>query len=141
MKAGCWFLPDTSGSALTGHGLYTGAGGLGASVYMDSTGVMQTGVQELLLQSHAEEPDPSFYTGGPVRLIPCVPESWSGAFKLRARGGFVITASFRKGRLLEAEVLSERGGEFTWIDPGTHVRHRRQTVPGGTFVVHPDLGV
>ena len=103
--------------------------------YMDTTGVMQTGVQELLLQSHAEEPDPSFFTGGPVRLAPCVPETWSGAFKLRARGGFVVEAAFEKGKVVSAKATSEFGNDFTWIDPATGARKTRKTKPGETFAI------
>ena len=122
------------GGCSPGSYLYAGSY-LNASVYMDSTGVMQTGVQELLLQSHAEEPDPSFFTGGPIRFLPCVPSSWSGAFKLCARGGFVIEASFRNGRPERATVTSGRGNDFVWIDPATGARRVRKTAPGESFMV------
>ena len=66
--------------------------------YFDGTGVMMTGLQELLLQSHAEEPSSELFKGGELRLLRGVPENWSGAFKLHARGGSVVECEFEHGR-------------------------------------------
>lgn len=103
------------------------------TVYFDGTGVMQTGIQELLIQSHAEEPCFSFTTGGPIRFLPCIPEDCSGAFKLRARGGFIITAFFTNGKLDTAEIYSEFGNDFTWISPETGKTESRKTKTGERF--------
>ena len=63
-----------------------------------------SGVAEMLIQSHA----------GYVELIPCIPDVWkTGFFKgLCARGGFVIDAVWKDGKLTQANVLSNNGGEF-----------------------------
>lgn len=127
----CW---PYGGANSPGSYLYRGSH-MNASVYLDSSGVMQTGVQELLLQSHAEEPDPSWFTGGPVRFLPCAPACWSGAFKLRARGGFVIEAYFSNGRPERALVLSDCGRDFIWIDPSTGERRARKTAAGERFMI------
>ena len=85
-------------------------------------------MQEMLLQSQNEEPDPSLLTGGVIRLLPSVPRTWSGSFKLCARGGFVIEATFRSGKLEKAVVTSKRGNDFVWIDPTTG-----EVVPDGEY--------
>ncbi len=61
------------------------------------------GIAELLLQSHE----------GFIRLLPALPSAWAnGSFSgLRARGGFVISAEWKNGRLSSCTVESERGGE------------------------------
>ena len=106
------------------------------TVYMDGSGVVQTGVQELLLQSHADEPSSELLTGGPVRLLPAgVPKAWKGSFRLQARGGFTIEASFADGRVTQATATSSRGGVFRWIDPADGTVKTRPTTAGESFVV------
>lgn len=60
------------------------------------------GVAEMLLQSHM----------GYIELLPALPRAWAeGSFRgLAARGGFLVSASFRDGRLLQASVRSQNGG-------------------------------
>ena len=77
----------------------------------------------------------SFLTGGVIRLIPCVPKAWSGSFKLRACGGFVVTCAFAKGEVTACEILSERGNELVYADPKTDEIRRRKTKPGELIVV------
>ena len=107
----------------------------GDVAYYDAMGVVATGVEELLLQSHPAEPDVSLETGGPVRICPCLPEEWCGSFKLLARGGFEVTAHFLKGKPTEAKVKSLRGNDFTWIDPESGERRTRKTAAGEEFTV------
>lgn len=62
------------------------------------------GVQEMLLQSR----------GGKVRLFPAVPAAWPEAsFRtLRTEGAFLVSARYRRGEGVEAEIRSERGGRL-----------------------------
>lgn len=81
--------------------------------YFDSMGVNLTALQETLLQSHQlttpEKTDP--LGGGPIVLVPAARKEWSGRFKLRARGGFLVTAEFAPGRkTTHATIVCERGG-------------------------------
>ena len=69
--------------------------------YFDGMGVVQTGIQEMLLQSHAEEPDPQLDKGGELKLIPDVPKTWSGAFHLHARGGVTVDCTFEQGKVTQ----------------------------------------
>ena len=65
-------------------------------------------VQELLLQSHAEEPDPQLDKGGELKLIPSVPKTWSGAFRLHARGGVIVDCAFEQGKVTESRLTVTR---------------------------------
>jgi len=81
--------------------------------YFDSMGVNLTALQETLLQSHQlttpEKTDP--LSGGPIVLVPAARKEWSGRFKLRARGGFLVTAEFTPGRkITHATIVCERDG-------------------------------
>lgn len=60
----------------------------GAHPYLEGSGIMATGVNEMLLQSH----------GGLIRVFPAVPDRWSTQFKLRAEGSFLV-ASEHRGRV------------------------------------------
>ncbi|HZG78538.1 MAG TPA: glycoside hydrolase family 95 protein [Paenibacillus sp.] len=61
-------------------------------------------IAEMLLQSHE----------GFMRFLPALPKAWNAgrARGLRARGGFEVSIRWEGGRLLEAEVVSLRGGEL-----------------------------
>ena len=71
------------------------------------------GISEMLLQSHESYQDPD-HPGEEcylIDLLPALPKLWpEGSVKgLRARGGFEVKISWRKGRLSEA-VISSVGG-------------------------------
>ncbi len=44
-----------------------------------------------------------------IRLFPAWPDEWDAQFTLRARGGFVVTAAKRSGRVESVEIRSEAG--------------------------------
>ncbi|MFV2069226.1 MAG: glycoside hydrolase family 95-like protein [Pirellulales bacterium] len=74
-------------------------GGLSVVPYTDGGGLSAFGVNEGLLQSH----------NGLIRVLPAVPETWSGIFRLRAEGGFLVAADFTQGSVRRAEVQSLMG--------------------------------
>jgi len=58
------------------------------------------GIAEMLLQSHE----------GYIHILPALPDAWrEGKFKgLTARGNFEVSASWKKGQLIQAEILSRQ---------------------------------
>lgn len=60
------------------------------------------GMAEMLIQSH----------DGEIDLLPALPEAWaSGSFKgLKARGGYLISARWNDGNLVEASIEPSRDG-------------------------------
>lgn len=88
--------------------------------YFDSAGVNLTALQESLLQCHtlttALKTD--LLGGGPIVIAPAVRENWAGRFRLRARGGFIVTAVFQQNRQIQALTIdAERGGRLTVHNP------------------------
>jgi hypothetical protein len=75
-------------------------GGLSVVPYTDGAGLSAFGVNEVLLQSQ----------NGLIRVLPAVSRSWSGIFRLRAEGGFLVAADFAQGtaRLVEVQSLLGR---------------------------------
>jgi hypothetical protein len=45
-----------------------------------------------------------------IHVFPAFPQDWNGAFSLLARGGFQVTASFKKGQVEGVEIQSLTGG-------------------------------
>ena len=88
--------------------------------YFDAMGVNVTALQESLLQSHnlttAEKTD--VFNGGPIVVLPAIRDDWSGSFKLRARGGFLVTVEFlQKRKPVKLTIESERGSTLRLVNP------------------------
>ena len=98
--------------------------------YFDGAGVMMTELQEMLLQSHAIEPDPNLFGGGVIKLLPCVPKSWSGSYRLHARGGFIVECAFGRGTVTRARITATRAAPLAYRDPFTG-RVERRTLSAG----------
>lgn len=64
--------------------------GVSDAPYLDAPGVNTTALQEMLLQSHS----------GKTVLLPAVPATWSGKFRLRSRDGFLYDVEFASGRII-----------------------------------------
>ncbi len=63
---------------------------------------------EALLQSH----------DGTIKLFPCVPADFAGSFrKLRARGGFEVSATMTDGKLADLEIASAKSAKFKLQNP------------------------
>jgi hypothetical protein len=82
-------------------------GGLSAAPFLDAGGLSACGLQEILLQSHR----------GLLRIVPAVAKDWSGIFRLRAEGGFLVAASFQPGRVQWVEVESLLGQPCAMANP------------------------
>lgn len=72
-----------------------------------------SGILEMLLQSHT----------GVIRLFPAIPTEWEKVSfnKLRAQGGFLVSASMVHGELDKVKIFSERGGIFRLAVPQTFI--------------------
>ena len=82
-------------------------GGLSACPYVDGAGLSAFCLQEMLLQSHEDA----------IRVLPATPANWNGVFRLRARGGFLISGVFREGKPVFVEIESPTGGEVVIHHP------------------------
>jgi alpha-L-fucosidase 2 len=71
-------------------------GGLSVCPYVDGAGLSAFCLQEMLLQSHEEA----------IRILPATPNTWNGLFRLRARGGLIVSAYFAEGAPVLAEIES-----------------------------------
>jgi hypothetical protein len=56
-------------------------------------------------------------TGPTIRLFPAWPREWDAEFRLLARGGFVVTASMKKGQVERVELESLAGSACAIQDP------------------------
>ena len=95
--------PLECGHILKSTGENLGAGMLTeGSQQIDAIFGLGAGVAEMLLQSHQ----------GFIELLPAVPVDWiDGSFRgMCARGGFVVSASWKRGRLTGAEIKAQMNG-------------------------------
>ncbi|MHB9132755.1 MAG: LamG-like jellyroll fold domain-containing protein [Armatimonadota bacterium] len=75
--------------------------------YFDASGVNATATGEALLQSY----------DGRIRVWPAVPKSWTGAFRLRAKTGFMVTSEHAAGETRYVEVESLFGDVCRLVNP------------------------
>jgi hypothetical protein len=80
---------------------------LSTNPFLDAGGNSAFNIQEMLLQSH----------NGIIRILPAWPEDWSGIFRLRSEGGFLISAGFEKAKVPFVEIQSLLGKECVIENP------------------------
>lgn len=116
---------------------------------VEHLGLLATTLQEAVVQSVSPRP------GEPevIRVFPAWPEEWDASFRLLVRGGFLVDAEIRGGRIGRIEVESRCGEECRirtpWNGPcqvrdrsGTTRRYeddvvRFPTEVGGRYTVAP----
>jgi alpha-L-fucosidase 2 len=101
-----------------------------ALFFFAAANLFAAGIMEMLLQSRAiVSPD----AGYEIELPPALPSAWpTGSVKgLCARGGFVVDAAWRDGKLTEATVHSLAGNPVR-LCYGTTL-HGSKLKPGETF--------
>ncbi|WP_067774232.1 glycosyl hydrolase family 95 catalytic domain-containing protein [Akkermansia glycaniphila] len=77
---------------------------------METTSLVSLALTEMLLQSNE----------GKIRVFPAVPAEWKDremAFKLLARGGFLVAADWKKGSVGSIGIASRLGGECVLQNP------------------------
>jgi alpha-L-fucosidase 2 len=118
--------------------------GLSSTPFMDAGGLNAYALQEMLLQT----------VDGVVRVAPAIPAAWSGSFRLRTEGGFVVFARFEAGRATRVEVQSVLGRECRIANPfagpaivrasgrmvmqSADAELRFKTRRGATYIVQPN---
>lgn len=87
-------------------------------------------IQEMLLQSHT----------GIIRVFPAIPEGWREASfdKMRAIGGFLVSANYQDGKVQYITILSEKGGILKILNPFTNQIEERKTKPGEVIRLSPN---
>ena len=81
--------------------------GLAAAPFLDAGGLSAYALQEAALQSH----------GGSIRVGAGVSGAWSGVFRLRAEGGFMVAADIEDGEVRLIEVESLQGKPCALANP------------------------
>ena len=85
-------------------------------------------VSELLLQS----------VGDVIRVFPAWPEEKDASFRrLRAQGGFLVSAEMSRGRVKDIEIESTAGGRLRIVSPWPRAR-MRMGEDGGFRMIQPD---
>ncbi len=80
---------------------------------IEHLGAVSMTLQEALMQSVSPRP------GEPevIRVFPAWPKEWEAAFRLLARGGFLVTSSIRAGGVEFVEIESRLGGRCQLRNP------------------------
>jgi hypothetical protein len=93
----------------------------------ESVGIA-AGISEFLLQSVTST----------IRVFPCWPKDQDAAFtRLRAQGGFLVSAEQTGGQVLSLEILSTVGGPLRIVDPWTNQVLERPTAAGESVKLSP----
>ena len=75
---------------------------------LETLSIYSAATNEMLLQSNE----------GKIRVFPAVPEGWSPAFKLLARGAFIVSSKMNEdGSIPGIQIESLRGNEFILVNP------------------------
>jgi len=95
-------------------------------------------IAEMFLQSHLQKKDGSYE----IELLPALPQevAETGSVKgLRARGGFIVDISWKKGQLIEAKIESLNGEKLNLRNGKKQVSMK--TVKGQTIRVNANLNI
>jgi hypothetical protein len=89
---------------------------------------LASAIGELLLQS----------VDNIIRVFPCWPKEKDAGFsKLRAQGGFLVTAEQKAGKIVKLEITSTVGGKLRLLNPWTGEIDERETKQGEKIEVMP----
>lgn len=91
--------------------------GKGISDYTDRAFTLEgnfafaSGIQQMLMQSQR----------GVIKIFPAIPATWKNvSFKnLRAEGAFLVSAVLKQGKVVSANIFSEKGGQTKVISPSS----------------------
>jgi alpha-L-fucosidase 2 len=73
-----------------------------------------------------------------IRIFPAWPKDKDASFTtLRARGGFLVTAEQKAGKIVKLEITSTVGGKLRFLDPWTGIIVEHETKPGQTIRPNP----
>ena len=73
-----------------------------------------------------------------IRVFPCWPKEKDASFyKLRAQGGFLVTAEQKAGKIAKLEIISTIGGKMRLLNPWTGKIDELETKPNQTIKVNP----
>ncbi|WP_299577975.1 DUF5703 domain-containing protein [uncultured Sunxiuqinia sp.] len=74
---------------------------------LEPMSIFTSTINEMLLQSNE----------GKIRVFPAVPEGWNPAFKLRARGAFIVSSEMKEGIVAAVQIESIKGSTCKLVNP------------------------